>query len=280
MIEVLVVFLAAAVIASVVLLRWRRADTRADEAAWHKLASTLSAAPGRCGPAMIASLPGAARRYFEFTIAPGAMLAPVVALEMRGQIGLGDKADPKYRPFKARQIIAFPHGFLWRLDAGAIGGSDGLLPTTSWARFWLLGLVPIVRVSSNDDHQRSAFGRLVAEAAFWAPASLIPGANVRWEEAGPDTARAIVTHGSLEQAVEIEVARDGQPRSVVIQRWSSENADRIYRLQPFGGYLSEYRDFGGYRLPTRVEGGNHFGQDEYFPFFRVEITDVHIGGGE
>lgn len=31
---------------------------------------------------------------------------------------------------------------------------------------------------------------------------------------------------------------------------------RVYQLQPFGGYLSEFREFGGYRLPTRIEAGN------------------------
>ncbi|MGP1353873.1 MAG: DUF6544 family protein [Parasphingopyxis sp.] len=280
MIKVLGAFLAVIVIACIALLLWRWADMRADEAAWRKLASTSPEAQGRYDPAMTDSLPEAAQRYFAFTIAPGATLAPVVALEMHGQIGLGDKAKPNYRHFQARQIIALPQGFVWRLDAGIIGGSDVLLPTRSWTRFWLLGLAPVVRVAGDDDHRRSAFGRLVAEAAFWAPASLLPGPHVRWEDAGPDTARAIVTYDDLEQAVEIDIAPNGQPRSVVIQRWSSENPDKVCRLQPFGGYLSEYRDFGGYRLPTLVEGGNHFGQEAYFAFFKAEITDVRVGAGE
>ncbi|MBO6635743.1 MAG: hypothetical protein JJ937_14520 [Parvibaculum sp.] len=278
MLKVLGALLAAIVIAFIAFMQWRRADRHADEAAWRELAVTKPATVNRFDPAMIAGLPDAARRCLDFAIAPGTPLAPVVRLQMQGQLGLGDKTNPKYRSFQARQIIAFPHGFVWRLDAGAIGGSDGLLPTGSWTRFWLLGLV--VRVASDDHHRRSAFGRLVAEAAFWAPASLLPGPHVRWEEAGRDTARAVVTYNDLDQAVEIEVAPDGQPRSVMIQRWSSENADSTYRLQPFGGYLPEYRDFGGYRLPTRVEGGNHFGQDAYFPFFKAKITEVDIGARE
>lgn len=55
---------------------------------------------------------------------------------------------------------------------------------------------------------------------------------------------------------------------------SCENAERQYREQSFGGVLSELRECGGYRLPTRVEGGNHIGTPQYFPFYRVQVTAV------
>ncbi|WP_430449676.1 DUF6544 family protein [Rhodophyticola sp.] len=103
------------------------------------------------------------------------------------------------------------------------------------------------------------------------PGEPTAGEHIRWEEAGPDTARAVVTHGALEQAVEITLAPDGLSRSVIIQRWSSENLDKSRRLQLFGGHLSQYREFSGNRLPTCIEGGNDFGTEEYFPFFRTEI---------
>src|SRR6056297_3336784 len=38
-----------------------------------------------------------------------------------------------------------------------------------------------------------------------------------------------------------------------------------------GGYLSAFRKFAGYRLPSHVEAGNHFGTDEYFPFFVADV---------
>ena len=159
------------------------------------------------------------------------------------------------------------------MNAGAISGSDGALPDRSWTRFWLFRVIPIVRVS-NPDHHRSAFGRVVAEAAFWAPASLLPGEFVRWEETDSNTARAIVTYGGFSQSVDIRLDPSGAPASVMIQRWSNENPSKTFREQPFGGELSEFKNFGGYRLPTHVEGGNHFGTPEYFSFFKADVTKI------
>ena len=85
--------------------------------------------------------------------------------------------------------------------------------------------------------------------------------------------------GPFKQVVEITIGLNGAPTQVQIQRWSNANADKEYREQPFGGRLSEFRRFGGYRLPTRVEGGNHFGTPDYFPFFRAEVSDIRFPQG-
>ncbi len=49
-----------------------------------------------------------------------------------------------------------------------------------------------------------------------------------------------------------------------------------YRLQSFGGFLSEFRCFDGFHLPTHVEAGDHFGTELYFPFFVANVTDVEF----
>jgi hypothetical protein len=52
------------------------------------------------------------------------------------------------------------------------------------------------------------------------------------------------------------------------------NPEKQHRMQPFGGYVSEFKEFAGFRLPTHVEAGNWFGTDRYFPFFVVNVTDI------
>lgn len=138
-------------------------------------------------------------------------------------------------------------------------------------------MLPVARAGGDDNHLRASFGRAVAEAAFWAPAALLPQHGVRWEETGePSLARAIITHGTLEQAIEIAVAENGQPRWVQFQRWSNANPEKEWRLQPFGGYLNDFQNFEGFTLPTRVDGGNHFGTEAYFPFFRARVGEVRF----
>lgn len=65
-------------------------------------------------------------------------------------------------------------------------------------------------------------------------------------------------------------------RTTPVQRWSNANPEKQHRLQPFGGYLSEFRTFDGFRLPTHVEAGNHFETDQYFPFFVADVTSVEF----
>jgi hypothetical protein len=80
--------------------------------------------------------------------------------------------------------------------------------------------------------------------------------------------------GDLEQSVDLTVDPDGRPLHVSFLRWTSANPEKVYRLQPFGGYVSEFRAFDGFTLPTHLEAGNMFGTDDYFPFFIADVTGI------
>lgn len=260
--------------------RWRRRDSRRDHELAGQLLARQPASPPGFDPSMVGDLPDPARRYFQFTIAPGTPLYTVAEIDMTGRLGLGSRAAPGYRPMTAIQTLAAPFGFVWRVRAGAglsrLSGTDAAGPDDSWSRFWLLSLIPVGRGGHTEDHARSCFGRLVAEAAFWTPAALLPGAHVRWEAVDKSTARAVVTCNDMEQALDVAVAENGQPLSVRLMRWSDANPAREFRRQPFGGTLSAFRTFSGYRLPTKVTGGNFFGTDDYFPFFQAEVSDIRF----
>ncbi len=271
--------LVAVAVALLALLAWRWTDDHARQVAWRHLVSLQPAAPARFDPAMVAALPDPAQRFFRFAIAPGTPLHTVAEISMTGEFSLGSKDKPGYMPMHAEQVLAAPHGFIWKVRAGDrvwFSGSDGADNGGSWSRFWLLGIVPVARAGNNADHLRAAFGRYVAEAAFWTPAALLPGEHVRWEAIDDSSARFILTHGDLEQAVDVTVDADGRPNKVVFQRWSDANPARTFQRQPFGGYLSDFRDFGGFRLPTRIEAGNFFETDDYFAFFKATVTAVRF----
>ena len=273
----LAVFLVAIIALPVFAAACRWSDVRDGRTLWRQLVATQPAQPLQFDESMVAALPEPARRYFCYSIRAGTPLVTVAEIRMHGEFGLGNKEAPKYVPMTAKQLLASPHGFVWQVRAGTwlrIGGSDAAGSGTSWSRFWLAGLLPVARAGGDPDHARAAFGRHVAEAVFWTPAMLLPRAGVRWEPVDDSTARVIVSHGGLRQAVDITTAASGQPEQVVFQRWSNANADKTYRLQPFGGFLSEYREFDGFRLPTRIEAGNFFGTDDYFPFFRATVDSV------
>ncbi len=263
----------AAVLVGLVALRL--ADHRADARAIRRLRASQSADPPRFDPAMVANLPEPARRYFSFMIAPDAPLWTVSEILMAGELGVGSRNAPGYRPMQARQVLA-SEGLVWQVRAGAISGTDAAVGARSWSRFRLFGLVPVGRAGGDSDHLRSSFGRFLAEAVFWCPAALLPADDIRWTAVDADTTRVEMTRHGLTQSVEIRLAADGQPLSVSLSRWSDANPGKSYRLQPFGGDLSRFREFGGFHIPTRVEGGNFYGTEDYFPFYRAEVQDVRF----
>jgi len=257
----------------------RQMDRRDDRAEWDRLVALQPQAPDRFDPEKVADLPEPARRYFTYAIDPGTPLLPVAVIEMTGEFSLGTRNDPRYQPMEARQILAAPEGFVWgmRTRGGMpVSGSD----TEKWTRFRIFGLIPVARQGGDPDHARSAYGRYVGEAVIWAPAALLPVPGITWEAVNADTARVTVEHGTLAQAVDVTVDSNGRPVTAVFQRWSNANSDKEHRLQPFGATMSDFREVGGYRLPFRVDAGNHYGTDDYFPFFRADVTAIRFPGAQ
>jgi hypothetical protein len=267
------------IMAGLALSAWRYFDHRADREAVKRLTSLQPPRPANFDPAMIANLPEPARRYFLYTIQPGTTLYTVANITMAGRFGMGTKAKPNYLDMTANQTLAMPDGFVWKMQARrglmCLSGSD----SECWTRFWLMGSLPVARMGGDPDHTRSAFGRYVAEALFWTPAAVLPGPGVDWKWVDKDCARLTVNHQGLSQSVDVTVAPDGQPIKVCFERWSNANPEKQHRLQPFGGCLSEFKEFSGFRLPTHVEAGNWFGTDQYFPFFAVDVNDVDFPHG-
>lgn len=270
---VLIVILIAA-LAGLALITTRQMDLRADRAEHARLVALRPPAPARFSTDMVRDLPDPARRFFTFAIAEGTPLWTVARFQMRGSLALGTKDAPGAREMTATQVLAAPEGFLWQMSTTesvpGISGSD----SNRWTRFWLAGLIPVARTGGTQDHKRSAFGRYISEALIWTPAALLPSPSVSWQAVDDSTARVTVTKGPLTQSVDLTVGPDGAPQRVLLQRWSDANPERVFRLQPFGAELSDYRSFAGIRLPTHVEAGNFAGTPAYFPFFIADLTSV------
>ncbi len=259
----------------VALMGLRLWDEWADRKEWARLTALQPTEPERYDPAMVVDLPEAARRFFNFAIASGTPLFTVAEIDMAGQFSLGSRDKPNYQQMDARQILAAPEGFVWKLRLPGvvpISGSD----SGQWTRFRVLGLLPVARWGGDGNHARAAYGRCVSEALFWTPAALLPWPGIVWEGVDSNTARVTVYHKGLSQTVEVKVDNDGRPTEVLFMRWSDANPEKIHRLQPFGGKLSDFREVQGFRLPFGVEAGNGYGTDDYFAFFKAELRAIRF----
>lgn len=267
------------VFAILLLVAVRLWDERADQAEWTRLATSQLKNPVSYDPVMVADLPEPALRFFNFAIKPGTPLLTVAEIAMGGEFSLGTRDKPNYKPMYASQILAAPTGFVWKVKMPGIvpvSGSD----TGSWTRFRILCLIPVARMGGDRNHARAAYGRYVAEAVFWTPAALLPGPGVVWEALTQDTARVTMTHNDLSQAVDITVDAEGRPVEVCFMRWSNANPEKQYRLQPFGGQLSDFREVQGFSVPFNVKAGNMFGTDEQFIFFKASVNAVRFLASE
>ncbi len=252
-------------------LALRLSDLRADRQGMAALLTQAGPPVGVFDPAMLDGLPEPARRYLARAIAPGTPLARAVTLEMAGDFVLNGKT----LPMTAHQVLAPPAGFVWQARIGqgasAFTGSDGLVAGVSWTRFRLAGLVPLVRVGGNDDHRRSAGTRAMMES-LWCPAMLLPQAGAVWRQTGPDQAEVAFPAQPDIAPVRLTIGPGGLITEMVAMRWSDANADKRYRLQPFGGRVLDSATFGGFTIPSQMEMGNLWGTADYAPFFRARVT--------
>lgn len=259
----------------VLLLAIRLWDQYAERKEWAQLTALQPSNPATYRPSMVADLPEPAQRFFNFAISPGTPLLTVAEINMQGQFSLGSQENPNYQQMDAKQVLAAPSGFIWKLRLPGIfpvSGSD----SGKWTRFRILGLLPVVRMGGDLDHARAAYGRYISEALFWTPAALLPRDGIVWEKVDENTARVSVTQNGLSQSVTLTVDSDGKPENACFMRWSNANPEKTYRHQPFGGNLSNFREVQGFRLPFHVEAGNMYGTEDFFAFYKAEVTSIHF----
>jgi hypothetical protein len=255
----------------------RRSDQHDMDRLWAAVAAHAKVPPATFEPAIVEGLPEPARRYFLHAITLGTPLQFVAEIGMAGEIGLGDKADPGYQPMRARQIIAPPHGFVWAPAIGSgtmtITGADTYVDGEGWTRFWLAGAIPIVRTQPTADYIRSGSARSILEA-IWVPAALLPQNGVTWEPIDDNRALAVFEHRGERFALTLTVAEDGRPLSIVMPRWTNANPEKVFQWQPTGGIIRETATVEGYTVPVRLEAGNMFGTEAYFPFFKAQVRQI------
>lgn len=240
------------------------------------LLAEREAQPPLYDPTMVAGLPPVAQRYFARAIRTGTPLHRMVRLEMSGTFTLNGKA----MPMQARQILAPPgRGFVWQAEIGVgqmrFAGSDGYLSgpsgAESWTKFWLRGLVPLARLGGSSDHVRAAATRAMLEAV-WVPAVLLPQSGGIWTETGPDTAEIRFAATPDLPPMQVRLNAEGDLIAVWALRWSDTNPEKRYRLQSFGGQMLDWAEFQGFRIPSWVKMGNHWGTPDYAPFFEANVT--------
>jgi hypothetical protein len=240
-------------------------------ALWRRLSPAVVQQSG-FDPAQLQELPEPARRWLAHALSPGDPLAGVVMLQMRGYLRVA-----RWLPFRAVQLHASPHGYVWAARAGfgplSIRGYDCYADGVGRMQWRLFGRFSLVN-ASGPDIDRSAAGR-VALDAFTLPSSWLRP-EVTWLP-GPDADSAVATWrvGNCVLAVHIEVAPDGSLRSICMSRWAAPRGEP-WGEYSCGGTVGTVRSFDGVRIPTTLRAGYFFGTNRWTEgeFFRATVTDA------
>lgn len=252
--------------------RRRAAEREQTNQIWNTLSGLRS---GRLfeGKELVA-LPDVAKRYFLTAIRPGTPVARSVVLRMKGEIRLNDN----WTPFEAEQLLAPPHGFVWRARAGNrllwFSGADAYSAGEGITRFSLWGLAPVVNATGSDI-ARSSAGRLAGEMLLL-PSALLPSNGVKWSALGDTSAQATAAING--ETIELRMAfeHNAMPKYVLFKRWYDKGVQAKWEYAPFGAEFSGVFSAGGYTIPRSVRAGWHFGTRTYHEFFRATIESAEF----
>lgn len=226
---------------------------------------------------MVADVPEPGRRHLLHSIAPGTPLSTCVELEMTGQFLL--KAGARWQPMRARQIITWPDGFIWKASIGRlarVSGADVHIGGEGSMRWKLWNIFPLVK-AGGPDISRSGAGRLLLEWATFLPATLLPPTGAEWSAVDDETASVTIPLHGESHTLTLGIDAHGALKSICMDRWGNYGTEGgKHKLLRFGGELTGESTFGGYTIPTEMRVGWHYGTPDYHEFFRADITSARF----
>ena len=258
------------------LFAYSRLQLMSAQAKWRQL-ETPTDSPATFDPATIIDLPEVAKLYFTHAIATGTPLRTTAEIDMSGLFLLDNNGTIMTYDMEARQLLAAPYQFVWlpkfRNGVMNISGADYYVDGVGSTKFWLFGIIPLVQGMDTPDINRSASARPLLET-IWAPAAMLPQNGASWTQTGPNSAEVTFQGDPYGAHLQLIMDETGGLIEVYAQRWSNQNPEGTFQLQPFGGIVTAETTFEGFTIPSQVEVGNHYGTPDFFPFFQATITSA------
>jgi hypothetical protein len=215
-------------------------------------------------------LPEPAKRFLEHSIRDGAPCASAVRLKMSGEIKLKG-----WVPFRAEQVISYPHGFVWSARAGrrvAIHGYDRLLGDEGEMNWKILALFPVMS-ASGPDVSRSAAGRMAGELC-WVPTALL-SQGVEWGEPEGEWQPVQVPAAYGPVALRLRIGSDGRLHECQIERWKDAGGG-LFMNAEFGVVFHGECEFGPFTIGSELSAGWGYPQHADGEFFRAVVEHAEF----
>ena len=244
--------------------------------------ATLLSTPGPAvGPEQLAAkeaaLPEPVRRYMRYAIPAGTPAIRTVHVSHAGYFRL--KLDSPWLPIRGEQYFTVGHpGFVWNATVKMnpliwIEARDRLFQGQGNMLVKLGSTFTVANASGPQIDQGSSL-RWLAEAP-WFPYALVSDL-VRWEAIDAHSARAILLQDGLPAVAIFEFDEQGRLKCLRASRYFAQSNEPAKMLPWTGRYL-EFREFGGFRVPSYAEVSWQLSEGE-FSYARFRVTDIRYNG--
>ncbi|HTT65915.1 MAG TPA: DUF6544 family protein [Bryobacteraceae bacterium] len=201
----------------------------------------------------VAPLPDPVRRYLRLAVPENA--AEIRTVHLRHDGFFRPNPGPRWFPIQGEQSFTLePPGFVWRarirmLPLLWIEARDSLASGRGGMRIRFNSIFTITDASGPEIDQ-GARARWLAEAV-WFPQAFA-GDRIRWEPIDDRSARATLPDEGLPVSLVVEFDAEGRPARVRGERYRTVEGGKAV-LTPWSGTCTDYRDFAGLLVPSRVE---------------------------
>jgi len=218
-------------------------------------------------------LPEPVRRYLRFAIPSNAPAIRSVHLRQDGDFR--PTPGPRWFPIQGEQHFTLdPPGFIWQarirmLPLLWIEARDSL---TSGRGNMLIKFNSIFTLANvrGPEISQGAQARWLAEAV-WFPVAFASG-RVRWDQIDDRSARVTLLGEGLPVSLVVEFDEEGRASRVRGERYRAVEGGKTV-LTPWSGSCSDYREFGGLQVPSRVEVSWDLDEGQ-FTYARFHVTEL------
>lgn len=227
---------------------------------------------GAVSEAELAGLPPIVQKWLRRAGVVGKPQATSVRLKQQGVIRTA-KEQP-WLPFTAVQYytVAKP-GFIWSAKVKAapliyLVGRDRYFNGAGHMLIKLLALKTVADGKGPEINQ-GALLRFLSEI-MWFPSAALADC-ITWEPVDAHSARATMTYQGVTASGVFTFSEEGDPVKFTARRYASLSGG--YSLETWSGVVLAYREFGGVRIPNKVDVMWNLATGD-FSYWRGEITDI------
>lgn len=217
-------------------------------------------------------LPQPVRKWLERSGVVGKEVITSVRMKQKGM--MRTKENGQWMPATAEQYYTVEEpGFIWKARVKMLPflyftGLDRYQDGKGYMSIKVLSLVPVVNAQGPEADQGTLL-RYLGEMAWFPTAALSD--YIKWEPVDSHSSRAVMSYGGVTASAVFSFNDSGDLAGITARRY--REAGGRYVLEDWAVTAVDYREFGGFRIPNRMDVTWKLKTGD-FTWYRVEVTEV------